>query len=253
VTTGSVSELSIAVAQPPCTPGDVAANAAAHADAVRRANGRVVVFPELSLTGYELDADPVVESGEALGPLREACAETGSIALAGAPVSGRAGAKFIATLRVTAEAVDVVYRKVWLGGDEAAWFEPGDRPAVIEVDGWRLGLGICKDTRVSEHVAATAERGIDVYLAGLVHLPEELADQDARGVRIARQTAAHVAFASCAAPTGGGFDRTAGHSTIWSPDGSTLARAGKDTGEVVSATITRASAGLTDGRHRARV
>jgi predicted amidohydrolase len=234
-----VSELSIAVAQPACAALDVLANARAHADAVHRADARVVVFPELSLTGYELDADPVSPSDQALGPLREACAERGAIALAGAPVSGAAGARFIATLRVTAEAVDVVYRKIWLGGDEPARFQPGTGPAVIEVDGRRLGLGICKDTGASEHAARTAALGIDVYVAGLVHLPEELAEQDARGTRIAQQTGAHVAFASGAAPTGGGFDRTAGHSTIWSPDGVVLARAGSDAGEVVSVAIAR--------------
>ncbi len=48
--------LIIAVAQPPCLPCDVAANAATHAATVREAGARVVVFPELSLTGYEFDA-----------------------------------------------------------------------------------------------------------------------------------------------------------------------------------------------------
>ena len=46
----------IAVAQPRCVSFDVAANALTHAAAIRAASARVVVFPELSLTGYELDA-----------------------------------------------------------------------------------------------------------------------------------------------------------------------------------------------------
>lgn len=234
-----MSELSIAVAQPACAASDVRANAEAHADAVLGARARVVVFPELSLTGYELDADPLSTADEALAPLVEACAATGSVALAGAPVSDRGGARFIATLLVTDETVDVVYRKMWLGGGEPDRFAAGVAPAVVEIDGWRLGLGICKDTGVVEHAASTAALGIDVYAAGVVHLPEELAEQDERGVRIARQTGAYVAFASCAAPTGGGFDRTAGHSTVWSPDGAVLARAGTKAGEVVSTTLAR--------------
>ncbi len=68
--------LSVAVAQPPCAPYDVAANARAHAAAVRRAGARVVVFLELSLTGYELDAAPVDPADERLVPLTGACAET---------------------------------------------------------------------------------------------------------------------------------------------------------------------------------
>jgi predicted amidohydrolase len=48
--------LRIAVAQPVCVRHDVAGNAVRHARVVRSARARVVVFPELSLTGYELDA-----------------------------------------------------------------------------------------------------------------------------------------------------------------------------------------------------
>src|SRR5205823_3134112 len=80
--------LLLAVAQPECVSFDVAANALAHAALVRRAGARVVVFPELSLTGYELDAPPLAADDARLAPLVEACAETGSVALAGAPVPG---------------------------------------------------------------------------------------------------------------------------------------------------------------------
>ena len=48
--------LRVAVAQPLCVPYDVGQNAVAHAAVVRAAAARVVVFPELSLTGYELEA-----------------------------------------------------------------------------------------------------------------------------------------------------------------------------------------------------
>jgi predicted amidohydrolase len=80
--------LSIAVAQPRCAAHDVAANAVAHAEAVRAAGARVVVFPEMSLTGYELDAVPVSPDDERLAPIVAACAETGTLALVGAPVPG---------------------------------------------------------------------------------------------------------------------------------------------------------------------
>jgi hypothetical protein len=51
--------LVIAVAQPLCVPYDAAVNAVTHAATVRSAGARVVVFPELSLTGYELDAPAI--------------------------------------------------------------------------------------------------------------------------------------------------------------------------------------------------
>jgi len=42
-------------------------------------------------------------------------------------------------------------------------------------------MGICEDTGVAEHMAGTAELGVDVYVAGLVHMPSSaLEEQDAQ-------------------------------------------------------------------------
>ena len=228
--------LSVAAAQPACEANAVAANALAHAHAVHAATARVVVFPELSLTGYELDADPVSPGDAALRPILDACARTGSIALVGAPVE-EAGRRSIAALRIDGVGAWVAYRKAHLGGEETARFSPGDGPAVLEVDGWRLGMAICKDTGVAGHTAATAALGVDVYVAGVVHLREELGEQDARGHRIAAACRSYVAFASFAGPTGGGYEATAGTSTIWAPDGTVIARAGGRPGDIVRAVL----------------
>src|SRR4029077_3005048 len=107
--------LTIAVAQPPCVSYDVAANALTHAATVRAAGARVVVFPELSLTGYELDAPAITADDPRLAPLVEACATTGSVALLGAPVQGEgdAGRSHIAMLAVDTTGARVAYRKLW--------------------------------------------------------------------------------------------------------------------------------------------
>jgi predicted amidohydrolase len=224
--------LTIAVVQPRCTPKHVRANGLEHADAIRRADARLVVFPELSLTGYELDAEPVALDDGALAPIVEACAERAAVALVGAPVAGDDGSSHIATLRVDAGGACVAYRKQYLGGEEPGSFASGDGPVAIDVDGWHVGLGICKDTGVAAHVADVAALGIDLYAAGLVHLPDELAEQERRAATIARACQAYVAFASFAGATGGGYDRTAGVSSIWSADGTPLVRAGAEPGEI---------------------
>lgn len=104
--------LAIAVAQPTCVPYDVATNAFTHAAVVRSAGARVVVFPELSLTGNELDAPTIALDDPRLVPIVNACAETGSLGLAGAPVAGEDGRSHIAILAVTATGVTVAYRKM---------------------------------------------------------------------------------------------------------------------------------------------
>src|SRR5205085_1173251 len=160
--------LTIAVAQPPCAPYDVGLNALTHAATVRSVGARVVVFPELSLTGYELDAPAITVEDPRLAPIVEACAETGSLALVGAAAQGEAGRSHIAMLAVGGSGAALAYHKVWLGTIEANRFTPGTRPAVLEVDGWRLGLAICKDTGIPQHASDTAALGIDAYVAAVL-------------------------------------------------------------------------------------
>jgi predicted amidohydrolase len=227
--------LVVAVAQPVCVPYDVTANAVIHAATVRSARARVVVFPELSLTGYELDAPAITAEDPRLAPIVEACAETGSLALAGAPVPGEAGGSHIAMLAVDGTGATVAYHKMWLGSAESERFTAGSKPAALDVDGWRLGLAICKDTGVVQHASDTAALGIDAYLAGNLKLPEEAALQDERARRVATEHHVWVAVASFAGSTGGGYDRAAGRSSIWTPDGVAIARAGPETGAIAKA------------------
>lgn len=230
--------LTIAVTQPRCVPYDVAANAATHAATVRVADARVVVFPELSLTGYELDAPAVSVEDARLTDIVEACAETGSLVLAGAPVHGAAGRSHVAMLAIDGTGVTVAYRKIWLGGAEPERFSPGSSSAVLDVDGWRLGLAICRDTGIPQHAADTAALGIDAYVAGMLESADDAAVLEARAHRIATDHNVWVAIASFAGSTGGGYGRAAGRSGIWSPDGAAMARAGPETGAIGRATLT---------------
>ncbi len=107
------------------------ANAGAHASLIRSARARVVVFPELSLTGYELDAEPVSPGDQALMTIVEACAEANSVALVGAPVAGIDGCLHIGTLQVGPDGIEVVYRKCSLGGKESVRFTPVSHSAPV--------------------------------------------------------------------------------------------------------------------------
>ena len=126
--------LRIAVAQPLCVAYDVGANAARHAATIRSAGARVVVFPELSLTGYELDAPAITAADPRLTPVVQACAEAGTLALVGAPLQGESGQSHIAMLAVDGTGARVAYRKVWLSTEESNRFAPGSTPAQRRAD-----------------------------------------------------------------------------------------------------------------------
>jgi len=231
--------LTISVAQPLCVSYDVGVNALTHAATDRSAGTRVVVFPELSLTGYELDAPPITAEDPRLAPIVEACAETGSLALVGAPVQGEAGRSHIGIVAVSGSGATVAYHKIWLGTAEAERFSPGSKPAALDIDGWRLGLAICKDTGIRQHASDTAALGIDVYVAGVLEVVEEAARQDERARRVATDHQLWVAVASFAGSTGGGYSQAAGRSAIWGPDGVLVIHAGPETGAIARATLTR--------------
>ena len=229
--------LTVAVAQPVCRPGDVTANALAHAAAIRAAGARLMVFPELSLTGYVLDAPVVAPDDVRLVPIVDACRDMASVALVGAPVAGEQGNDNIAMLAVDGTGARVVYRKIWLGTTETGRFSGGTEPAVLELDGWRLGLAICKDAGVPQHWADTAALGIDAYVAGSVKAVDEGDLQDERARRVATEQGLWVAVASGAGSNGGGYDPAAGRSGIWAADGSVVAQAGAEPGEIARATL----------------
>ena len=233
--------LVLAVAQPPCVSYEIAVNAVAHADAVRAASARVVVFPEMSLTGYEFDAPAVAVDDPRLVPVIEACAQTGTTALVGAPVEDPDGRSYIAVLAIDGSGAAVVYRKINVHSSEAGRFSPGeDVPAVLEVDGWRLGLAVCRDTGIPRHAAALAAAGMDVYVAGVLDHRGDAAIPPERARRIARGHGVWVAFASFAGSTGEGFDDALGCSGIWAPDGRLLNRAGPEVGGSARAMLNRA-------------
>jgi len=229
--------LTIAVAQPGLVAHDVPTNAEAHAAAITAASADVVVFPELSLTGFELAADPVSADDPALARMVEACAATGAVALAGAPVRDADGREYIATLAVDGHGVTVAYRKMWLHDPEPERFAAGDTPAVLEVRGWRLGLAICMDTGVPEHARRTAELGMDVYVASTLFSRAVAGQLDERMPRIAADHGVWVAAVSYAGPSSH-YPETSGGSGIWAPDRSLVAKAGPETGAVLTATLT---------------
>lgn len=229
--------LTIALAQPGCVPLDVAANAAGHAEVIRRSGARLVAFPELSLTGYDLSAPAVSPDDWRLCPVVDACRETGATALVCAAVS-EPGGEAIALLAVDGEGTRVVYRKMHLHGAETDRFLPGRGPAVLEVDGHRIGLAICADASVPEHAAATAALGVDAYLASALFGdgPVAVARRDSQ---LREAAAAHGIWGllSTTAGPSGDYPATSGGSGAWAPGGALVAQAGSGTGEVVTVTL----------------
>ncbi len=229
--------LVIAVAQPLTLADTLESDVDRHCELIRSAAARIVVFPELSLTGYDFSAPAITPDDPRLEPLVEACAASDSIGLVGAPVTGERGSRSIGVLRVDRDGVFIAYRKMWLGEAERPEFEPGTTPGVIDVDGWRIGLAVCKDTGEPRHTADTMALGVDIYAAGVLEHATDHHVQPERARRIIGDHGVWVAIASYAGSTGEGFDHASGGSAIWNPGGDLVASCGDHPGAVAVATI----------------
>ena len=224
-------ELRIALAQMNAVVGDIEGNAAKVeelAARAREAGAQLVVFPELTLTGYPPE-DLLLKRGF----LRRAQA-----ALDGLEVSGITAAVgwpeeadghvYNAAALVADGEVRAVYRKLLLPNygvfDERRWFEPGAEAVVADVAGTPVGITICEDIWEPEPTAATAAAGASVVVnlsASPYHHGKGM-ERERMIVQLARDNGVTMAFCNLI----GGQDELVfdGHSLIVSPGGEVRAR-----------------------------
>jgi NAD+ synthase (glutamine-hydrolysing) len=162
-------KLRILIAQVNLKVGDIAGNRDKVIAAAREARdvqgSDLVIFPELTLTGYPpedllLRAELIERTEAALA--RIAAEVTGVGLVLGYPKAGVGGlfnvAGLIADGRVVAE-----YAKQLLPNysvfDEKRYFQPGNGPCVVDYRGVRLGLTVCEDIWEEGPARQAAEAG----------------------------------------------------------------------------------------------
>ena len=225
-----MSTLTIAAAQSTSIAGDLHANIARHQHFIQAAaeqGVQLLVFPELSLTGYEPDlaADlAIAPEAAVLQPLRELAREMGVTAVVGMPIRLSAeGAVLIGALVLAADGSLAVYSKQHLHSGEERAFAPGNGGAPLTLDDSTVALAVCADFSHASHAAAAAALGADVYAAGVLISPAGYAVDSALLQGHAATHSMLVLMANHGGATGGW--ESAGRSAIWAAGGALLAAA----------------------------
>ena len=202
-----MTQIRFALAQIDTCVGDLAGNAAKVLDYTRRAAGehaRVVVFPEMTLTGYPIEDLALRRTFRqaAWNQANELAAALSAEGMGGLYVAVGTVGTDPETSKPRNRMVVLHEGVVWAGYDkhflpnygvfdEFRIFSAGDRSVVIDVDGARIGVAICEDIwQDGGPVAELAERGIDLLLTmngspyeeGKTHTRMELAVRRAREV-----------------------------------------------------------------------
>jgi len=169
-----------------------------------------------------------------LEPLREAAREHGVVVVVGASVRHPDGRRTCSALVIDRAGTAVVgYDKQNLcGPDERALFAPGDRGATVEVDGWRLGLGICYDGCFPEHARAAAADGVLGYLCPSGYLVGSSHRRDIYYAARALDNTVYVVLANSVGAVGAEPWQFNGGAAIYDPEGRAVVRAA-DEGEAV--------------------
>lgn len=211
---------------------DTAANIeimARNAKAAVRQGARLLVFPELFLTGYNLleDCPRVAEAkdGASFRTLSTLARETGIALLYGYPE--RAGdVVYNSAQLIDADGAAIAnYRKCHLfGPDERRLFAPGDTAVTAKLDGMTVGILICYDIEFPEIFRTLVLRGADLVLVPTaIGAPYQRVATTITRAR-AYENQVFVAYCNLA-----GEERGLGYfglSGIVGPDGQDIARAG---------------------------
>ncbi|UPF04861.1 carbon-nitrogen hydrolase family protein [Pseudomonas mosselii] len=213
-----------AVAQCAIGDGDLPANLALHLAFMRQAHEHgvdLLLFPELSLTGYA----PALASGLAqdldtplLAPLRQLAQEAGMTTVVGMPLTVPGQDKpRIAACILHPDGSIAAYTKQHLHTGEDVFFSAGSGGELLSVSGLSVALSVCADFSHPQHAAQAAQRGAQVYATGVLIGEGGYPADSALLQGYAQRHAMSVLMANHGGTTGGWA--AAGRSAFWDEQG----------------------------------
>ncbi|BGO90465.1 hypothetical protein NBRC10512_004729 [Rhodotorula toruloides] len=223
----------------------VADNLATHLHFVRLAaenDVQLLVFPELSVTGYslKLSKEAIFTVDDArLDELHGACQETGVTACVGVPMlADTIDGTHIASIVLHPGGSRHAHTKRFLDSSEIASFVPRtggpllDFPSASEHTE-RVALAICADTSCPLHPLSASQAGATVYAAGSIISSASYGAESARLASYAKHYGMAVLLANHADGRGTGGYETKGGSAVWDEEGKVVVRAENGEGEVL--------------------
>jgi predicted amidohydrolase len=244
--TSTPGALHVAAAQAASASGEVSANVATAVGLATEAaddGARLVVLPELFLTGY----DPAVWTPDGcitpedprLDPLREVARDRSVTVVAGAGARRDSDRHTLSLLVFGPDGTtSAPYDKQHLFAEEAKFFAAGDHGATLELDGWDLALGVCYDGCFPEHAAAAAassEGRPTAYLCPSAYYTGAEHRRDLYYAARALDNGIYVVFSGL---TGRCGDRDfSGGSAVYDPEGRPVQRVGAEAPAIVHADL----------------
>lgn len=183
----------------------------------------LLVFPELSLTGYEPElAEQLALSDDTLlEPLQRLADKHDMTIVVGAPLQVKDDKPAIGACIIAAQQPISFYRKMYLHPGESDYFSLGETPCLFTMGGQHIGLAICADAGQPAHAEQTVRQGAEIYVNSV--LSANGYDKDAGLLaNYAKLYAMPTLMANYSGPSGGW--QPVGKSAVWNAKGELIAQ-----------------------------
>ncbi|MFK0310549.1 carbon-nitrogen hydrolase family protein [Pseudomonas sp. NPDC090233] len=206
--------------------GDLQGNLARHVRCIEQAaalGAELVVFPELSLSGYEPAlarqlALPL--NADRLEPLQALCDRLNICAAVGLPLLTADGIQIGMPILRPGKA-PLAYAKQRLHDDELAFFVAGEQPVVFTAGQLQVGPAICYESMFIEHAAQAHVLGAQLYLVSVAKTAQGIREGNEHYPEVARTLGIPLLIANCVGPADNFIG--AGGSAAWDSQGTLLA------------------------------
>ena len=215
--------MKISVAQTKSEKGNIKANIQNHLKWIELAVSEktdLIIFPELSLSGYEpeLAKDLATDQNDGRLQVFQDISDAYKIAIGvGLPIQSEGGI-LIGMVIFQANQPRQTYFKQILHPDENPYFVVGSEHTILTVKDRKIALAICYESIQSQHAEKAWEMGADIYLASVAKSQAGIEKAYAHFPKIADQYSIPVLMANCI-----GFCdnyQSVGQTSIWDTKGS---------------------------------
>ena len=219
--------MKIGVAQIRPVKGDIGSNIEKHKHLIDLAlshGAEVLIFPELSITGYEptlAKALAVEHNDSRFDQFQEISTSKGITLGIGVPTLQESGL-CISMLIFQPQQPSKVYSKRYLHADEDPFFVSGQNFTHLPLQDTNLALAVCYEIYVPEHEQQMAGSAADIYIASEAKSVNGIDKAHQRLSGIASTYAMPVLMSNCLGLADG--MECAGKSAIWHADGSLAAQ-----------------------------
>ena len=219
--------MKVCVAQTRPIKGDIQSNIDNHKKLIDLAvfyGADTVIFPELSLTGYEpeLSKKLATDKDDSRFDDFQKISDTRQIIIGvGVPTKNNTGI-CISMVLFQPHKTRQTYSKKYLHPDEEEFFISGKSPADLIGTTTNIALAICYELSVPEHSENAFKSGAEIYIASVVKSVDAVGKAIKRLSDIANKYSMTVLMSNCIGQSGG--YECAGKTSIWNNKGLLIAQ-----------------------------